>query len=105
MDVTGDLWKSDKRKTLQRGGSGRHGGEGQGRLHKKEEEEMKKNMIEEKIQASGLPMGYILQELGLRSEATFWKQLEGKTMKISKVDRLCRILALRPEEIRGLFAA
>ena len=66
---------------------------------------MKKNMIEEKIQASGLPMGYILKELGLRSEATFWEQLEAGTMTTGGISRLCGILALRPEEIRGLFAA
>lgn len=66
---------------------------------------MKRNMIEEKIQASGLRMGYILQELGLKHEATFWKQLEAGTMTADRVRRLGQIFRLRPEEIHVLLAA
>jgi len=64
-----------------------------------------KAMIEEKIQASGLPVGYILQELGLKSEATLWKQLEAGTMTASRIRRLCQIFRLRSEEIQVLLTA
>ena len=47
-----------------------------------------KAMIEEKIQASGLPVGYILQALGLKSEAILWQQLEAGTMTGSRIRRL-----------------
>jgi len=66
---------------------------------------MKKNMIEKKIQAAGLPMGYILQELGLKQEATFWRQIEAGTLTAPRSRRLCEIFRLRPEEIRALLAA
>ena len=66
---------------------------------------MKKNMIEKKIQAAGLPMGYILQELGLKQEATFWRQIEAGTMTADRVRRLGQIFRLRPEELHVLLAA
>lgn len=64
-----------------------------------------KAMIEEKIQASGLPVGYILQELGLKSEAILWKQLEAGTMTVSRIRRLCQVFRLKSEEIQVLLAA
>ena len=64
-----------------------------------------KKMIEEKLQASGLPMAYILQEVGLKQEATLWKQIEDRTITADKVQRLSSILHLRQEELRLFFAA
>lgn len=66
---------------------------------------MKKNMIEKKIQAAGLPMGYILQEVGIRKEATFWKQLQEGTLKVTALQRLVSMLRLNAEDLQAIMAA
>lgn len=63
-----------------------------------------KSLVKEKLTAAGLPVPFLLQELGLKQERTFWRQLETGTMTAARISRFVSLLNLRPAEARQLIS-
>jgi len=63
-----------------------------------------KSLVKEKLTAAGLPVPFLLQELGLKQERTLWRQLETGTMTAARISRLVSLLNLRPAEARQLIS-